>query len=71
MIRGQFVVRALSADVIIDGRRIGAGLESRNLDSIGVLVFDRSVLHDGATVAYAYGAETPTVIGKLSMGGSR
>jgi hypothetical protein len=71
VIRGRFVVRALSADVIVDGRRIGAGLESRDLDSIGVLLFDRSVLHDGATVAYAYGSEAPIVVGKLSMGGSR
>ncbi|HEY6333131.1 MAG TPA: hypothetical protein VI756_27660 [Blastocatellia bacterium] len=56
---GPFRVRDAAAVIWIDGKLIGFGLESQDLKSISVLVFDRSLLRNGATIALSYGENDP------------
>jgi len=52
---GPFPVRALPAVIWIGDVPIGDGVENERLTEISVLVFDRSLLREGAAIALSYG----------------
>jgi hypothetical protein len=54
-ISGAFQVRDAAAIVSVNSRPLGVGLESTDLSTLVAFTFDRSVLANGATLAYAYG----------------
>ena len=56
---GPFRVRNAPAMIWIDDRMIGMGLESPDLKSISVLVFDDALLRNGASIALSYGEKDP------------
>ena len=51
---GPFEVRATSVDLYLDGNGITSGGESPDLTEVIFLVFDRSLLQEGATIAISY-----------------
>ena len=55
VIGGPFPVRALPPVLWIDGVVLGIGHESEDLTEISTIVFDRSLLRDGGTLALSYG----------------
>jgi len=52
---GPFPVRALPAVIWIGDVAVGNGVENERLTEISVLVFDRSLLREGAAIALSYG----------------
>ena len=52
---GPFPVRALPAMIWIGEVAIGNGVENEQLSEVSVLVFDRSLLREGAAIALSYG----------------
>lgn len=58
---GPFQVRAMPATLHIDGKLVGLGVESPNLDSITFVTFDRSLLDEGATIKFGYGGGPASV----------
>jgi len=47
---GRFHVRSLGHFIGIGGTSLGFGMESKMLDSVTVVTFDRSLIRDGATL---------------------
>jgi hypothetical protein len=72
VIGGPFPVRALPPVLWIDGVMLGIGHENEDLTEISTIVFDRSLLRDGGTLALSFGfsaqhlSEVPE---KLVVGG--
>jgi hypothetical protein len=54
-ISGAFQVRDAAAIVSVNSRPLGVGTESSDLSKLVAFTFDRSVLTNGATLAYSYG----------------
>jgi hypothetical protein len=73
-ILGSFQVRALPPVIWIDDFSLGHGAENEQLSEISVIIFDRSLLRQGATIALSYGESKDARIElaeKLSLFGSR
>ena len=56
---GPFRVRDATAIIWIDGKPVGFGTYSPDLNSISVLIFDETLLHNGSTIELGYGARDP------------
>jgi hypothetical protein len=56
---GPFRVRNAAPIIWIDDKPVGFGMEAPDLKSISVLVFDRTLLHNGASLALSYGENDP------------
>lgn len=56
---GPFRVRNAAPMIWIDDTLIGIGLESPDLKSISVVVFDRSLIKNGSSVSLSYGENDP------------
>ncbi len=59
VIGGPFTVRAMPAMIWIAGKLAGYGVESTDLQKISVVIFDRSLLQEGAVIALSYGERDP------------
>jgi hypothetical protein len=57
---GPFPVRALPAVVWIDDEIAGNGIENETLSQITAIVFDSSLIRDGAVVSISYGENKET-----------
>lgn len=56
---GPFVVRTPPALVWIDDKLVGVGAYSGDLSRISVIIFDQSLLREGATISLAYDKDDP------------
>jgi len=56
---GPFRMRDAAAIIWIDDKPVGFGIEGPHLDSISVLVFDRTLMRNGASIALSYGENDP------------
>ena len=61
---GPFPLRAMPATLFIDGAFVGHGVESPDLKAVTFIVFDKSSLREGATLAFSYGR---VAIGEVEM----
>jgi hypothetical protein len=52
---GPFPVRALPAVVWIDDQIAGTGIENETLSQITVIIFDASLIREGAVISISYG----------------
>jgi hypothetical protein len=71
---GPFIIRDAPALIWIDDQPVGFGAESPDLKSISTVIFDRSILRSGASLALSYGMEDRhrTVLpDRIDMGGTR
>ena len=57
IIGGPFTVGDAPAVIWIDDQPVGFGQESRDLDSISTIIFDRSLIKSGARLALSYGLD--------------
>lgn len=70
-VSGAFEVRALDYVVLLDGKPVGRGQLSENLDAVRVALPEDTQLNNGGTVTYQYGSEEPVTVGALTLGGPR
>lgn len=71
---GPFVVRAMPALIWIDDTLVGVGVESPDLTRVSVIIFDRTLLREGATISVAYGEHDPQrtdLSEKLKLGSTK
>lgn len=61
---GSFQVRAMPPALFIDGVLVGYGVENSDLTAITFVTLDRSLLREGATLAFAYGN---TRVGRVEL----
>ena len=60
----SFPVRAMPPALFIDGVLVGYGVETSDLTAITFVTLDRSLLREGATLAFAYGN---TRVGRVEL----
>lgn len=70
-VSAAFEVRALDYVLLVDGKPVGRGLLTENLDAARAVLPEDVQLKPGATVTYRYGDEAPVTVGTLTMGGPR
>lgn len=71
---GPFPVRAMPAIVWLDDAVVGLGVESPDLMSVSVIIFNRNALREGAAIAVSYGVADDSrseLAEKLSIGSLR
>lgn len=71
---GPFPVRAMPAIVWLDDKVVGLGVESPDLMSVSVIIFNRNALREGAAIAVSYGVTDDSrseLAEKLSIGSLR
>ena len=68
---GPFDVRAMPFVLKIDDKTTLNGVEAPKLDKVIFILYDRSLLRDGATFAVGYGVANTELTDKLSLGEKR
>ena len=68
---GPFEVRAMPLAVIIDDKTTLFGLQNPKLDQATFILYDRSLLREGGTLAIGYGGATIELTDKLRLGEKR
>lgn len=68
---GPFDVRAMPLVLVIDDKTTLFGVQGRNLDKATFLLYDRSLLREGATLAVGYGTASIELTDKLRLGEKR
>jgi hypothetical protein len=74
IIGGPFPVRALPPVIWVDDFQLGYGAENEQLSEISTVIFDRSLLREGATISLSYGEDKSARMElpeKLSLVGTR
>lgn len=56
---GPFPVRAMPALVWLDDNLAGQGAENPDLSELSVIIFDRALLREGATISVSYDEDDP------------
>ena len=68
---GPFQMRAMALLLHIDDKPPLVGVESRDLNSVTFILYDRSLLREGATLTVGYGAGNIELTDKLRLGEKR
>lgn len=68
---GPFQIRAMAPLLHIDDKPPLVGVESRDLDSVTFILYDRSLLREGATLTVGYGTANIELTDKLRLGEKR
>jgi hypothetical protein len=68
---GPFAVRAMALLLAIDDKITLVGIEGRQLDRVTFVLYDGSLLREGATFTAGYGAGNIELTDKLSLGEKR
>jgi hypothetical protein len=68
---GPFHLRAMALLLKIDDKTTLVGVEGPKLDKVTFILYDRSQLREGATLAIGYGAVGIELTDKLSLGETR
>ena len=66
-----FQVRALPPIVSIDSTNLPPAQESVDLVEIAAITFDKSLIHNNATIALSYGAERTVLPERVKLGNAR
>jgi hypothetical protein len=68
---GPFAVRAMALMLAIDDKITLVGMEGRQVDRVTFVLYDRSLLREGAKFTVGYGAGNIELTDKLSLGEKR
>ena len=68
VVGGPFQIRAMALLLAIDDKITLVGVESRNADRVIFILYDRSLLREGATFTVGYGVGNIELTDKLRLG---
>ena len=71
VVGGPFQIRAMALLLAIDDKITLVGVESRNIDRVTFILYDGSLLREGATFTVGYGVGNIELTDKLSLGEKR